>query len=246
MSTPRRPLLGVPTVGTFIGRDITRSIAENADMAPQVLQPLLERARAAGVALALENCLVTSWHPDGYPANLAYSPELWDWAIELGFTLNFDPSHLVTIGIDPLQVLSDYTSHVSHVQAKDVKMLPERIQRYGYFNRAIDRSDPAKRNIWRYRMPGSGQVDWTGILRMLRAGGYDGVVSIEHEDPDYGGDGATVRRGLELGLAHLSGAPMSSLPRTAIRIRKVPSTRGSHDDRRAVQRPARGRDRRRA
>ena len=34
------------------------------------------------------------WHPDGYPGNLAYSPELWEWMFSLGLKLNFDPSHL--------------------------------------------------------------------------------------------------------------------------------------------------------
>ena len=31
------------------------------------------------------------WHPDGYPGNLAYSPELWEWMFELGLYLNYDP-----------------------------------------------------------------------------------------------------------------------------------------------------------
>jgi sugar phosphate isomerase/epimerase len=199
-------LLGVPNVGTFVGRDVTRSVADNVRAAPDVLRPLLDHAAANRVRLMFENCPMTSWHPDGYPANLAYSPELWDWALALGFGLNFDPSHLVVIGIDPVRALQAYLPHVAHVQAKDVELLPERIQRYGHYSRAIDRSDPSQRNVWRYRMPGHGQVDWAEVLLVLKAGGYRGVVSIEHEDPEYAGDVATVQRGLDLGRQHLSAA----------------------------------------
>ena len=63
------------------------------------------------------------WHPDGYPANLAYSPELWDWLTDLGLYLNFDPSHLVWLGIDPVAGARRRTlDRVLHVQAKDVEV----------------------------------------------------------------------------------------------------------------------------
>ena len=55
-----------------------------------------------GVRLMIENCVMEGWHPDGYPGNLAYSPELWEWMFALGLYLNFDPSHLLWLGIDPV------------------------------------------------------------------------------------------------------------------------------------------------
>lgn len=196
--------LGVPTVGTFVGRDVTRSVADNLAMAPDVFAPLLESARECGVRLVVENCLMTSWHPDGYPANLAYSPELWDWVIGLGLGLNYDPSHLVGIGIDPVRALAPYVGHVAHVQAKDVEAMPGRLDRYGFYGRALDRTDPAQRNWWRYRLPGLGQVDWDGVLTTLRNGGFDGTVSIEHEDPVYDGSVEQVQQGLTLARDQLS------------------------------------------
>ena len=40
--------------------------------------------------IIIENCVMEGWHPDGYPANLAYSPELWEWlTTKLGLYLNW-------------------------------------------------------------------------------------------------------------------------------------------------------------
>ena len=76
------------------------------------------------------------WHPDGYPGNLAYSPELWEWMFSLGFKLNFDPSHLMWLGIDPVNALRPYVDHVAHVQAKDIQLFPAQHDRYGFFGKA--------------------------------------------------------------------------------------------------------------
>ena len=79
-------LLGCPTVGTFVGRDPTRSVAENLREAEAVFRPLVDHAGQAGVKLIIENCVMEGWHPDGYPGNLAYSPELWEWMFSIGST----------------------------------------------------------------------------------------------------------------------------------------------------------------
>jgi hypothetical protein len=41
---------------------------------------------------------------------------------------------------------------------------------------------------WRYRVPGLGEVDWRRVVDTLYEGGVDGVLSVEHEDPVWGGD----------------------------------------------------------
>ena len=72
-------ILGVRYVTTFIGRDITLPVADNLKLAEQHLPALTRYAADQGVKLLAENCPMEGWHPDGYPGNLAYSPELWDW-----------------------------------------------------------------------------------------------------------------------------------------------------------------------
>ena len=94
-------LVGCPTVGTFVGRDPSRSVVENLREAEAVFAPLVDHAGEAGVKLIIENCVMEGWHPDGYPGNLAYSPELWEWMFSIGLYLNYDPSHLLWMGIDP-------------------------------------------------------------------------------------------------------------------------------------------------
>jgi sugar phosphate isomerase/epimerase len=96
-------------------------------------------------------------HPDpavrNYPGNLAYSPELWEWMFSLGVELNFDPSHLVWLGVDPL-----------------------------------------------------GKVDWRRLVDAMYEGGFDGTLSVEHEDPVWGGDTDRVKAGLE--IAHRTLRPL--------------------------------------
>jgi sugar phosphate isomerase/epimerase len=196
-------LLGVGLVGTFVGRDVSLTVAENLRLGEKVLPPLVEYAAARGVRLVVENCPMEGWHPDGYPANLAYSPELWGWLAEVGLWLNYDPSHLVWQGIDPVAALDGYADRVLHVQAKDVEVDEGARNRFGVFGQVIDK-EPWVSGWWRYRIPGLGQVDWPAVVGALRAAAYDGVVSVEHEDPVYGGDAARVREGLEIAVRTLT------------------------------------------
>jgi sugar phosphate isomerase/epimerase len=188
-------LLGVGLVGTFVGRDVSRTLAENLRLAEKVLPPLVEYAAARDVRLVVENCPMEGWHPDGYPANLAYSPELWGWLADLDIWLNYDPSHLVWLGIDPLAAYEAHADRVLHIQAKDVEVHPAARNRYGVFGQVLDRQ-PWVSGWWRYRIPGLGEVDWRRLIDACYQYGYAGVVSVEHEDPVWSGDPERVRQGL--------------------------------------------------
>lgn len=190
--------LGCPTVGTFVGRDPNRTVAENLRTAEEVFSPLVDRAGELGIKIIIENCVMEGWHPDGYPGNLAYSPELWEWMFSLGLYLNFDPSHLMWMGIDPVEALRPYVDRVAHAQAKDIQIFPGRRNRYGYPGKAVVRDDPWDVGWWRYRVPGLGEVDWNRVVDTLYEGGFDGVLSVEHEDPVWGGDENRVRTGLQV------------------------------------------------
>ena len=200
-------LLGCGLVGTFVGRDVALTVEENLRLGEQVLPDLVGYAAARDVRLVVENCPMEGWHPDGYPANLAYSPQLWDWMAGLGLWLNLDPSHLVWLGIDPAAVVAPYADRVLHVQAKDVEVSASDRNRFGVFGNAVDRAaSPWTSGWWRYRLPGSGQVDWAAFLAALADGGYDGVVSVEHEDPVWTGSVERVTHGLELAREALAPA----------------------------------------
>lgn len=205
-------LLGVDVVGTFVGRDPGKTVAENLREAERVLPPLVEHAAERGVRLAVENCVMEGWHPDGYPGNLAYSPEFWEWMFSLGLYLNYDPSHLCWLGIDPAEAVRPYVHRVAHAQAKDIELFPERRDRFGFFGRAVDRPDPWDVGWWRYRVPGCGQVDWQRVLDALYEGGFAGTITIEHEDPVWSGTVDKIKTGVAIATRTLRGvlAPLAN------------------------------------
>ena len=195
--------LGVP-MGTFIGRDPAKSVAENLRDAERVFPALVEYAGERGVKLMIENCVMEGWHPDGHPGNLAYSPELWEWMFDLGLYLNFDPSHLLWLGVDPVEALKPYVDRVIHAHAKDAETFPEQRNRFGFFGRVSTREeDPWDMGWWRYRIPSLGDVDFRHYVDALYEGGFDGVLSVEHEDPVWGGTPDKVEQGLRIAHHHL-------------------------------------------
>lgn len=198
--------LGVGYVGTFIGRDWTKPVAENLAEAETVFRELVDYAGQRDVALIIENCVMEGWHPDGYPGNLAYSPELWEWMFSLGLYLNWDPSHLTWIGIDPVETIAPYADRIVHAQAKDVELDPAARQRYGFFGKVRKDEDPWDMGWWRYRVPGLGQVDWPRVVDRLYEHGFTGTLSVEHEDPVWSGDAERVTRGLT--IAHRTLRPL--------------------------------------
>ncbi|GAA2060820.1 sugar phosphate isomerase/epimerase [Catenulispora yoronensis] len=198
--------LGVETVGTFIGRHPGLSVKENAELAERTFPRLVDYAGERGVKIIIENCVMEGWHPDGYPGNIAYSPELWEWMFSLGLYLNYDPSHLLWIGIDPVTALKPYVDRIPHAQAKDTQLDPAARDRYGFFGKTLSREHPWDEGWWRYRVPGLGQVDWNGVVDALYEGGFTGVLSVEHEDPVWGGTEEKVKQGLR--IAHRTLSPL--------------------------------------
>lgn len=190
--------LGVDSVGTFVGRDWTKSVRENLVIAKDVFAPIVALANAKGVRVIIENCVMEGWHPDGYPGNLAYSPELWEWMFELGLFLNFDPSHLIWMGIDPVVAVKPYIPFIEHAQAKDIEVNQSARNFYGFPGKAVVRDNPWDVGWWRYRVPGLGEVDWRRLIDVLYEGGFDGTLSVEHEDPLWGGSEEKVKVGLEI------------------------------------------------
>jgi sugar phosphate isomerase/epimerase len=132
---------------------------------------------------------------------------------ELGLYLNFDPSHMVWLGIDPVAVVAPYAERILHVQAKDVEVDASARNRLSVFGNAVARSaDPWASGWWRYRIPGLGQVDWPTLVATLAEHGFDGVVSVEHEDPVWSGTVEKVHEGLALAAECLGPAVHSAHP----------------------------------
>jgi sugar phosphate isomerase/epimerase len=184
--------LGVPTVGTFVGRDPTKNVPDNVREFRKVWPRLVGYAERRGVNVAIENCpMLFSW--DEWPGgtNLASSPALWDELFTIvpseRFGLNLDPSHLVWLQIDHERVVRDYASRILHVHAKDMEIDRDGLYRNGVLSLGMGWQIP--------RLPGLGEVRWDRFLSQLYRVGYDGVVSVEHEDRAFEGSLELVQRG---------------------------------------------------
>lgn len=96
--------------------------------------------------------------------------------------VNFDPSHLLWQGMDPVAVIRELKDAIYHVHAKDVKVDPINTAINGVLD-TKHYSDEINRS-WIFRTIGYGNdaAYWKSIFSTLRTIGYNGAVSIEHED----------------------------------------------------------------
>ncbi|MFH0795740.1 MAG: sugar phosphate isomerase/epimerase [Candidatus Omnitrophota bacterium] len=95
---------------------------------------------------------------------------------------NFDPSHLFWQGIDPVLAVRNLGEAIFHCHAKDTKVDPYNANLNGVLD-TKPYSDEANRS-WLFRTVGYGHgySFWKDLVSALRLVGYDGVLSIEHED----------------------------------------------------------------
>ena len=185
-------LLGVDVVGTFVGRDPSKSVPEAFADVEAVWPGLIAQAREHGVKVAFENCPMIFSH-DEWPGgkNLAYSPAIWRRLFEIlpgdDVGLNLDPSHLVWQMIDIEEVVREFAPKILHVHAKDLE-----VDRHGLYDEGVMSLGMG----WQVpRLPGLGEVRWDRFIAALFRHGYDGVVSVEHEDRSFEGDRELVERG---------------------------------------------------
>ncbi|MEG8989741.1 MAG: sugar phosphate isomerase/epimerase [Candidatus Anstonellales archaeon] len=200
-------MLNVKLVGTFVGGNPDLTPKENIKAIGRIFNELVKYAADRNVCLMIENCPMENWVKFGLPGNYAYSPELWLALFNEiqadNFGLNFDPSHLLWLGIDYLKAVKDFAPKIFHAHAKDTEILHEGIYQFGIYGKQID-PIPWKSGWWRYRIPGLGKIDWKSLISTLQENGYDKYLSIEHEDPVWEGNIEKIKYGLKLGLKHLS------------------------------------------
>jgi sugar phosphate isomerase/epimerase len=95
---------------------------------------------------------------------------------EFGF--NFDPSHLIWQGVDPVEFIREFPDRIYHVHAKDAIVTLN--GRTGILASHLNFGDP--RRGWDFRSPGRGGVNFEEIIRALNQAGYEGPLSVEWED----------------------------------------------------------------
>lgn len=95
---------------------------------------------------------------------------------------NLDPSHLFWMGADPLAAIPALGDAIFHVHAKDTAFVPRNLDLTGRLETTAH-SAVAER-AWNYVTLGYGHDPfwWKTFCYQLRLHGYDGYLSIEHED----------------------------------------------------------------
>ena len=183
-----------------------RPRAENYKLAIESFAPICQALSESGATLAIE----------GYPgpgpwfSALCTTPETYRSFIKdigvRGVGINYDPSHLIRLGVDPVRFLREFAPHVYHVHAKDTEIFDEAIYEYGLYQpAAFAKGHPFGEQVWRYTIPGHGQTRWTEVFKILKETGFKGTVSVELEDENFNGSEAGEKAGFTHSLAFLRG-----------------------------------------
>jgi sugar phosphate isomerase/epimerase len=176
--------LGISIVTAFTGSSIwpllysfppvsKEMIDDGFKLLAERFNPILDVFGECGIKFALEV------HPteiafDLYSAERAL--ETLNYREEFGF--NFDPSHLLWQGVDPVEFIRAFPDRIYHVHMKDAIVTLN--GRSGILCSHLNFGDP--RRGWDFRSLGRGGVNFEEIMRALNAVGYTGPLSVEWED----------------------------------------------------------------
>jgi len=176
--------LGVDVVNGFTGSSVWHLLYSFPPVSPAMINegfnllaerfnPILDVFGECGVRFALEV------HPTEIAFDLVTAQravEVLDGREEFGF--NFDPSHLIWQGVDPVEFLRAFPDRIYHVHMKDAIVTLD--GRSGILASHLNFGDP--RRGWDFRSLGRGGVNFEEIIRTLNQLNYTGPLSVEWED----------------------------------------------------------------
>ncbi|MED4224495.1 sugar phosphate isomerase/epimerase [Neobacillus cucumis] len=188
--------------GNYVKFDPEESLEEVAE----TFKEFIELAEKHDVKLCFENCPVMG--------NTAISPYMWDRLFEkldsdkIGLVM--DPSHLIWQFINPYESILKYGHKIYHVHGKDCEVKYDVLGTHGILH-SVSKANSGNgegenalaKTWWRYRLPGLGDINWNKIIANLQEVGYDGAISIEHEDPVWEGSLEKVQVGLLKAKKHI-------------------------------------------
>jgi sugar phosphate isomerase/epimerase len=95
---------------------------------------------------------------------------------------NLDPSHLFWQGMNPVMAIRELKDCIWHFHAKDCRIMEANSTTNGVLDTKHYGDEFNRSWIFRTMGYGHGYEIWNEIFSTLRMVGYDGAVSIEHED----------------------------------------------------------------
>jgi len=135
--------------------------------------PIMDEFKNNGVKFGLEV----------HPTEIAFDIVTAKRALEAidyhpAFGFNFDPSHLLWQGVDPVKFIRAFPDRIFHVHMKDAAVTLD--GETGILSSHLPFGD--YRRGWDFRSLGHGQVNFDAIIRALNDIAYDGPLSVEWED----------------------------------------------------------------
>lgn len=184
----------------MLPKDPSKPRQENLDILLSTLPRLAKILDEHGGKLVIEGwpgAGALCCTPESYRQVLSATPKC--------IGVNFDPSHLIRMGIDPHRFLVEFADRVYHVHGKDCYIDREALQEYGWEQPATSaKSHDFGTAVWRYTIPGYGESNWPLIFQTLEKAGYKGAVSIELEDENFNGTEQGEKSGIRLGAGVLA------------------------------------------
>jgi sugar phosphate isomerase/epimerase len=104
---------------------------------------------------------------------------------------NCDLSHLFWQGCDPVEVIHFLGKQgmIYHAHMKDTVLYPENVAKYGVLNFVFEKEDlPLASDAFRAVGYGHSASTWKAILQAYMDINYEGILSIENEDPILSGE----------------------------------------------------------
>lgn len=176
--------LGVGVVNGFTGSSIWHMLYSFPPVSDAMIEdgfkhfadcwnPILDVFGECGVRFGLEV----------HPTEIAFDIHTAERALEAvdhreEFGFNFDPSHLIWQGVDPVEFIRAFPDRIYHVHIKDAIVTLN--GRSGILASHLNFGD--SRRGWDFRSPGRGAVRFEEIIRALNEIKYSGPLSVEWED----------------------------------------------------------------
>jgi sugar phosphate isomerase/epimerase len=193
--------LGVGVAAGFSGRLPSDKLEDSLPKYKEIWSENAKFAEDHGVKVAFEHCPMGHYNTPAKGINMMCTPDIWEKAFNevpspaLG--LEWDPSHLICMFIDPVENLRKFGSRTYHVHAKDAHVNADLLARYG---------------IWypgatEHCHVGLGDTQWNLCVKELLRQGYTNDLNVEGwHDAVFGNrqDGARLEdQGLIMALRHL-------------------------------------------
>lgn len=165
--------LGVPTVAGFSGRVMGEDLEASLPRFKQIWGEHARFAEDHGIRIAFEHCPMGRFNSPFGGINCICTPDMWDRCFDAvpsdALGLEWDPSHLVCMLIDPVVNVKHYGARIFHVHAKDAKVNQDVAERFGLYHKGATE----------HCFPGLGDTHWGLVVKELRRAGYHGDLNIE-------------------------------------------------------------------